>query len=88
MISVEVAAICATVFFVAGLLEMFSVPPNANEIRFARSLCAFGFWVFGTRLAYLAITDDLSRLHFTSMSALMAICTGRIIICVGMLRGK
>ena len=88
MISAEVVAICATVFFIAGLLELFAVPENGENIRFARSLCAFGFWVFGTRLSYLAITDDLARLHFTSMSALMAICMGRIIICVGILRHK
>ena len=88
MISAETIAICATVFFVAGLLELFSVPENVQEIRFARALCAFGFWVFGTRLSYLVITDDIVRLHFASMGALMAICIGRIIICDGILRKK
>ena len=88
MISSETVAICATVFFLAGLLELFAIPDEWENIRFARALCAFGFWVFGTRLSYLAITDDLERLHFTSMSALMAVCMGRILICVDILRRK
>jgi len=88
MIPIETVAICAVVFFFAGVLELFAVPKDANEIRFARGLCALGFWAFSARLFYLVFTDDLSRLHFSSMSALMTICVGRIIICVGVLRYK
>ena len=44
-------AICATVFFLAGLLELFSVPENAKSIRFARGLCAFGFASMGALMA-------------------------------------
>lgn len=88
MISVETVAICAITFLIAGLLELFAVPENGENIRFARALCAIGFGVFSARLFYLAITDDISKLHFASMSALMAICMGRIIICVKILRYK
>ena len=86
MIPVETVFISAFVFFLTGVMEIVTVPEDSKGIRFARALCAFGYWTFGARITYLGWIDDVSRLHYMSLGALLAICTGRIIICVGILR--
>jgi hypothetical protein len=86
MMAVWVVYLCATVFFVTGLLELTAFPRGSEDIAFARSLCAFGFWTFGARVFYLAWVGDVERLHFLSMGALVTICIGRIIINVRILR--
>ena len=88
MITPTMTVSCGALLLVAGVLELWRTGKGDRNFLWASRMVALGFFILGSRYLYLALTDDLLRLHFVGTASIAVIATGRAFACIHAIRMK